>query len=430
MKPSSSVIHVLTKARRIRTANHDWSSRSDAPFRMLAQLWRQAIELPAAWVAVSDLGPVLGTSTHPRQMQRIVDFLEPTGLLEFETRTRGRYRLAVLPDAVVFDLDDETLRSYAGRQELVAAPRQTTALHCDVLQEVLGGILHMDSSLFDGSLDTGDQSHICDSTVADMDWQSVLSLRGARMALGKGAWTDLNSHLRDIRELARLGALSQPLVEVRANLLAAKSCYDRGRYGEAERLLNESGGASCSDFSTQGSYHNIAGLCAYRRWRGELERHKASGHATPAPDRCGFQKAEEHYRHALLCQTLVSDYQGLQATTFNLGNACLTPAYLGLTYDETDLEQGLRWLGLCRYIYSHFFVGMDSVWGHILVLRTVLETEREFTEINRLAGHILGSLDNVLDAAKHTLEMAERIGNPTEVQAAHGLLRQARLASR
>jgi len=69
---------------------------------------------------------------------------------------------------------------------------------------------------------------------------------------------------------------------------------------------------------------------------------------------------------------------------------------------------------------------MDSVWANILVLQVGLATKRDFGEINRLSGYILGNLDNLVEAAIHTKEMAEGIGNPAEIEAACEILRAAR----
>jgi len=71
--------------RRIQVGETVWTSRSEAPFRFIALLWRHAHQRQEpAWLTVADLGGRLGASTHPRQLQRVVDFLADTGLVAWE----------------------------------------------------------------------------------------------------------------------------------------------------------------------------------------------------------------------------------------------------------------------------------------------------------------------------------------------------------
>ncbi len=421
----TAIFFVSTRLRRIQVGETVWTSRSEAPFRFIALLWRHARQRQEpAWLTVADLGGRLGASTHPRQLQRVVDFLADTGLVAWETRTRGRYRLAIPVEQVVFDLDDVGLQTYLGISDAPLPVVSENALDGRTLRGMLDEVLRMDSAVFDGVLSGWPEAMpALDAVAQNAEWASVLLLRSARRALRQGARNTVSTRLAEISTLARSGGQPLYLAEVRAALLAAKSCYDRGLFAEAGRLLQGSGGANCGDQWTQGMYHNIAGLCEYRKWRGEMECRQAAGELSSMVDETGLRRAEQHYLRALFHETSISDYQGLQATTFNLANAYLTPIYLGLNHDPTWLEEGLHWLSQCRYINRHFFVGMDSVWAHILVLQAALASERTFTEINTLSGCILGSLDNLHDAAKHTLEMAEKIGNPAEIEAARSVLR-------
>lgn len=403
-------------------------TRSEAPFRFLALLWWCASYRPeASWVTLKEVGRVLEVATHRRQMARVLAFFERAGvrLVDFETRTTGRYRLACAPDEIEFDLSDEELRRYLRLESDAgeAEARTPAAIEPGVLLGALEKILAADSLFHDGNLAQADQmlSDVPRAPVADTPWGGTLLCRQAAVALRRGDHERLRELAGVLRDDQRQGVPTDPLALLTAQLLAAKAHYDKGNLEEAERLLASLDIARCQDRFVLGRYHNLRGLVNFRRWRRGL------GRDTPPPQvEAGIQDALAHYGAALNLQVAICDYQGVQAASFNLANALLTPATLGIAHPVSLswLEQGLKALGICRQVCAHFMVGLDSAWGHVLFLETALATRRDFCELNQLTSGIFGNLETLDEAFSHTREMAVKIGNPNEIAAINALWRR------
>lgn len=429
-KPRFSLpIEVLTRQRLLRVGAATFPTRSVAAFRFLALLWQRARERgKEAWVSLREVGLATGTATHARQMQRLVDYLEAAqaGLLAWETRTRGPWRLGVAPERLSWDVEPKSLlASHLSDSPIQPSEESPDKGHSKPgdrsLLDMLAHLLHADSAVNDGGLRYGRdaairaQAILNDSVAVDTDWERLIALRLAHLDMRQGRYSEMRRHLPP------LGSNDDPFeatLALRRRLILAKSHYDRGHYAEAERVLAAETTPACNDLWTLGRYYNLRGLLAYRQWRNRPRADTATALETIAA----------LYRRALLYQCHVGDYPGIQAVAFNLANAYLHPVRHSRGMPDSQHQYwahlGLSWLGICRYTCAHFFVGLDSVWGHVLALETALATEMSFPRLNAATGGMFGNLDSLHAAAAHTLEMARRIGDPAEIKAATAIARR------
>lgn len=432
-KPSPPPVSVALaiRSRRLRVAGKTWSSRSDAPFRMLSLLWLRATEDDASpWVSLGEIARAIGVTTHGRQMARILDFIEQSGarLVDYQTRTRGPYRLACPPGQVSLDMSPEILREYLGLSGKHRAPAGLNLApnETDELLSMLRAILDTDSLIHDGSLEQAARAIDGAPSRPDSPWAGSALYRRAFVALRLGHFEAFRELLSLQRENQRKTSIPDPLADITLQLLAIKAQYDKGHLEEAERMLAALNVSHLQDRWLLGRYFNMRGLVSFRRWRLGL----------PGDDgEDGWHRHQDvlreivaNYNQALCLETAVCDYHGVQATSFNLANALLTPFLLGMKVKPgfLRLEQGLAALGLCAQTCTKFSVGMDSIWAHILFLEVALASGREFAELNRLAGGIMGNMKSLDEAFQHELEIAEQLDNPAEIEAVRKLWRQYR----
>lgn len=420
---SSFPIEILTRQRLLRVGPSTFPTRSVASFRFLALLWLRARERGKdAWVSLREVGLATGTATHARQMQRLVDYLEAAqaGLLAWETRTRGPWRLGLAPERLRWDIEPESLLA----SQLADNPIQLSEENSNKelgelghrsLLDMLTHLLRADSAVNDGGLRHGRDAAtraraiLSDSLAGDTDWERLIALRLAHLDMRQGLYGKMRGHLPSP------GSADDPFeatLALRGRLILAKSHYDRGHYAEAERVLAAEATPACNDLWTLGRYYNLRGLLAYRQWRNRPRADAATA----------LETITTLYRRALLFQCHVGDYPGIQAVAFNLANAYLHPVRHSRGMPDSQRQYwahlGLAWLGICRYTCAHFFVGQDSVWAHVLALETALAMEMPFPRLNAATGGMFGNLDSLHAAAAHALEMAKSIGDPAEIKAA------------
>lgn len=424
MNSSSPVLICDLNRRSLDSAAGCRVTRSVAPLRFLAYLWCKKIRHGAeAWVTLHDLSACLGTGTHPRQMKRVIDWLNASGVqpVEWETATRGRWRLRLPAESLLFDRSEAEVAAWLDFER--SAPAIHGALTGQQLTGLVASLLASDSAFHDGDLEAaGLQLAGNAPPCTQPEWRGTWLLRQTSVALRQTRYDEMDRALDRIAACLREGCLHGTHIDLSVLTLAAKSHYDRGQTAEAERWLARADTAACGDRHALGRYHNLYGLCVFRRWREELRAGSASGEAMPQ----ALEKIEQHYSLALANALGVADYQGLQAVTFNLSNAFCTPGLLGKRHALVDswLETGLGWLSQCRFICSRFYVGMDSVWGQLLALGVVLDAGMPFERVNALAGHIFGRIGNARDAAHHTHALAKKLGNRNEIASAGALLQR------
>lgn len=421
------IVRLETRKRCLRAGEGLFPCRSEAPFRFLARLWWQHTRQPAQpWVTVDELGMCLGTATHPRQLLRTVDWLEKTGLglIAFETRTRGRYRLACEADRLRPDLGSAALGRWLGLDEAGGEAEEAGALVGDALDHTVQLLLRADSGFNDGELRRPGTVTALPALLTDANplWTALLTLRQAQVALRQGDYPRMESLLSEIHQGVRSGSIRQSHLAARADLLAARAHHDRGNLREAERLLRRAAESIAGDVWTEGRYHDLVALVAYGRWREAVQ----PGAPLDAAAVEALGRLEMGFSAALACQMQVMDYQGVQLTACNLAQALLSPAIFGCPHPEAAswAGKGLGWLAQSFYISQHFYVGMDSVMPQVLALQVAAGGVMEFSQLNELTQQMFGKLPDIEAAWTHIYRLARQIGNPAELDALHVLRRR------
>ena len=401
----------------------DTRSRGVVAFACLL-LWKKRTQPEAAWVGVEELRMVL-PAMHGRQMQRHIDALAGIDFpVEYESKTRGRYRLTLPAEAVRVDLDENGLENFIGiRNALPGGATQPLALpHGQVLLESFSRLALADSQYYDGKLGR-DASHayhlyLRESERAPPQLRGITLLRLARTCRRLNRYDEALAALRRLDALLRDTAMHFPGLEIKARLCRAMLFFDQGRTDRAAALVDGLDVRGCTDASALGEYYNVKGLLAHRelcRRRAAMEKKgKDAGAADGEPHAALAAIAAHYYQQALALHSGGGDYQAMQCASFNLGNLLLYAWKEGLAAAESEawLTQGIKWVAQCEFICNKFGVGTDSVWSRIVLLKTALDAGFEIDRLNALVGGDLfrnhASLEKL---AQEVLKEAEGIGN-------------------
>lgn len=449
-KPISLEVHTGTLS--VICNGRTLATRSRALLVFVSALVRQKRDLPnTPWIGIDALREVL-PSVHGKQMQRFVDALAEIGFpIEYESKTRGRYCLAVLAEQVRFDVDEAALDAFMGMRETAGARpipiRQTEcrylvsrhpgrtdnsppdpgikpnrpAEESDHFLVSLSQMLLADSQFHDGNLNNG-ADHAYEiwrkqAETATAELKAIALLKLARVCRRLQRYGEAQEALRHLRRMVRNGAIVNEPLLIKARLCLAMLRYEQGRLDEARVIVEKLDMRCCADDATLGEFYNLRGLLA----GGDLRRcHKQgliSG-TTPDPEALSalLTIGTHYFRQALTMMVNNNDYQAMQSTCFNLGNLYLY-AYrtkLPLAARAELLGYGIGWIAQCEFICSKFGVGMDAAWSKIVLLQAALDAGLTLGALNRLTDNLFRGQVDLESVAQSTLAETVRIGSLVE----------------
>lgn len=364
---------------------------------------------------------------NPRQMARFVDLLEAAGLplVVFETKTRGRYRLAVEPSEITFEgasgfsLPAEELPP----QPLLPFSAATDVATLDMLTseswiEWVLALMHAHTTLQGGQIsgEGGALSYLDSAEAAAQSlppWAlSVIQVRRAQALARESRYREAAFCLRQVETSARNGT-AHPAALSRARLVKAKIRYDQERFTEVEQLL----GAATTETAVLCSHAlNLRALLLGREFmaagEGEAPRLLAQALSTLA----------EAFGNVFLGY---GDSSMLDALTFNFGNNLLRGVKKGVLH-EFCAETVMEWLATNLLVNRKLGIGDDSVLTYLLLVDVGLDhgyRPLHWPPILRRGLKLPGTLVELLELA---LTEARQMGNRLEI--AQLLRRKVRLA--
>ena len=397
-----------------------YSFRSRGLFQFLHILQ----EAHPGWV---DLGGIKARlpGIDPRQLARFIDLLEAAELplVRYETKTRGRFKLAVKPDSIAYVGDQESLPEITTSTSQLPTPADTTPLAVYQNEAWVAwviALLHSTLALHDGChFDENDALKYLDAAETACHtlppWTvSVVHIRRASI-LGKNShYREATYWLRRVDTAVRQGH-AHPAAQARTQLIRAKLRYDQARYAEAERLLDlppETGAA----------YHcphrlNMQALIMGRKFLASNE--------TEAPLLLSqtLSLLAEAIGHVFLWH---GDTSLLDALCYNFANNLLRGIKCGLI-PKVCTDTVMQWLAATMLVCRKLGVGEDSVLANLLLIDVGLDygyTIEQWPHLLHCELSTSGSLAGLLAQA---LTQARKLGNRLEI--AQCLKRKVRLAT-
>jgi len=361
---------------------------------------------------------------NPRQLARFIDLLEAAGLplVDYETKTRGRFRLAVKPDAISFSGDKglPVASTAAPAEPLTPMTTLPLAVYQDEawISWVIA-LLHSNLALHDGRMsgNEGALDHLDSAEAATASlplWTvSVVHIRRAFVLVRESRFREASFWLRRVDTSIRDGH-AHPSAQVRVQLIRAKMRYDQARYDEAEQLL-----VLPTDLGRSHCPHriNLLALISGRK----------------------FLAANEAEAPILLSQTLAmlteafgqvflwhGDSSLLDGLCYNFANNLLRGIRRGLI-PETCADTVMKWLAANILVCRKMGIGEDSVLAALLLIDVGLDYGYSITKWPHLLRNeldISGDLEGLLTKS---LAQARQMGNTLEI--AQCLKRKMRLAT-
>ncbi len=222
-----------------------YSFRSAGLARFIRILAAASDQGEAGWVSLADLQSHM-PALSPRQLGRFVDMLaeEDLPLIEYETKTRGRYRLAVAPGAIALrGLGGETKSAEVHERGDASAMQALPVYARAAWGTWVLGLSHAYLALLNGQI-TGEQGalHYLETAAQGANElppgpDSVVLVYRAHSLVRASRYREALHLLRRAETLARQG-VAHPSVSVRAQLIRSKILYDQGRIDQAARRLH------------------------------------------------------------------------------------------------------------------------------------------------------------------------------------------------
>ena len=361
----------------------------------------------------------------PRQLARFIDLLEVAELplVRYETKTRGRFTLAVKPDSIVYVGNQESLPEITTSTSPIPVPTGTIPLAVYLDEAWVAwviALLHSMLALQDG-YHSGENDALKYLDAAETachtlpPWTvSVVHVRRAFTLEKKSHYREATYWLRRVDTAVRQGH-AHPAAQTRAQLIRAKLRYDQAHYADAERLLDLS--------SEPGT--------AYRC------PHKLNLQALITGRK--FLAANETDAPLLLSQTLAllaealggvfllhGDSSLLDALCYNFANNLLRGIKCGLV-PKARIDTVMQWLTANMLICRKLGVGEDSVLTNLLLIDLGLDHSYTIEQWPRLLHCELSASGNLAGLLAKALAQARKTGNRLEI--AQCLKRKVRLAT-
>lgn len=362
----------------------------------------------------------------PRQLARYVDLLESTGLrlVDYETKTRGPYRLAVAPDAISFD---EPVGSAPGGDGNTPPPSQEQPIQA-ILDDYIDdnwvawviALFYATLALHEGTLveENGVLSYLDAAEAAASGlspWAaSVVHVRRAQVLTRQSRYREAAHWLRRVETAARDGT-AHPGAASLAQVTRAKIHYDQGRYVEAEHLL-------AHPVRGEGGIHHPHRLNMLALLNGQKFLRASPGDAPIFLSRAFFQLAQAT-GYVFLSQ---GDASLLDALCFNFGNNLLRGINCGVL-PVSCADSAMQWLAANQLVCRKLGVGEDSVLADVLLIDIGLQfgySVQRWPKLLTQGLRVAGDLEQLL---ARSLKQARKTGNRLEI--AQVLRRRIHLAS-
>lgn len=346
----------------------------------------------------------------PRQLARFVDLLEAADLplVVYETKTRGRFRLAVAPELIALSGDHLADAETSPVAALPASAAPPLAVYQDdawVLWVV--ALLHSALAVHGGHLDgeNGALDHLDTAQAATATlplWtRSVVHLRRAFVLEKLARYREAARSLRRVDTAVRHGD-AHPATEGAARLVRAKMRYDQARYAEAEHILGLPPpmlGHHCPHWL------NLNALISGRKYL------SASDHDAPAVLAQTLAALAEALGYIFLWH---GDSSLLDALCYNFGNNLLRGIKRGLIA-KASADTVMQWLAANMLVCRKLGVGEDSILANLLLIDVALENGSSlghWPTLRRYGADFCGDLTTLLDK---TLAHARQAGNALEI---------------
>lgn len=433
-------VEILTRSNTIVCGDHRLSTRSKGVIALVCLLlWKKRTQPESAWVGIYELRHILPT-TYGRQMLRYIDTLADIGFpMEYESKTRGRYRLALPPERVKVDVDEGMLERIIGivPSAPAAAPFALVGGRDNLpgslrILESFSRLNLAQSQFYDGNLG-GEANHayhlfLCESETAPPEWRGIALLQLAKTSRRLNRYDEALAALRRLFKLLRSGGA--PGLAIKAALCKAMVHFDQGHIAQMTNLIKKLDMSGCSDSSTLGEYYNLKGLLAYydiqqcREVAAKVAAPSAQDiYAVPLkiippadPDayRVLLEITAHYYHEALVLHAGTGDYNAMQHACFNLGDLFLYALINGILPQEDALELGMKWMAQCEFISHKFGVGMDSVQSRIVLIKTAMQCGFGMAELNAFTNGMFRNHASLEELARATLATSQAIGDRLE----------------
>lgn len=375
-------------------------------------------EAHPCWVDLASLQTRL-PGAGPRQLARFVDSLEEAGLelVSFETKTRGRYRLAVPPEELSMDGEMEPSLANAHLPSRPTEPLDVFLEPTWVAWVV--ALLHATLAVHEGSLigDEGAMGHLATaetSTERLPKWTaSVVYVCRAYVLERVSRYREAASWLRRVDTAMRQGQ-AHPMAGAQAQLVRAKMRYDQARYAEAERLvelLPEQGNIHCPHRL------NMEALLAGRKFL------NAGDAEAPAFLAQALSSLATALGDVFLWQ---ADSSLLDALCYNFGNNLLRGIQRGVLPGSCG-DTAMQWLAANQLACRKLGIGDDSILINLSLLDAGLEHGYGIERWPPLLQQGLNAYKNLDDLLSASLTQARKNGHRLEI--AHCLMRQMRITT-
>ena len=397
-----------------------YSFRSRGLFQFLQILQ----EAHPGWVDLAGIKARL-PGIDPRQLARFIDLLESAELplVRYETKTRGRFKLAVAPDSITFFGEQERLAEITPVTPPALTPIEMIPLAVYQHEAWVAWVIALTQATLalhdgrhageDGALKFLDEA---DAACASLPlWtKSVTDVLRASLLVRESHYRAATFWLRRVDTAERQGH-AHPAAQARAQLVRVKLHYDQAHFAEAQRLLDLP-----SEPGTTGHCPNKLNLQALLTGRKFLA---ASNSDAPLLLSQTLSMLTEALGGVFLWH---GDTSLLDALCYNFANNLLRGIKLGLI-PESCADTVIQWLAANMLVCRKLGVGEDSVLATLLLIDVGLDhgfSLEHWPMILRDELAIYGDLGRLLNKA---LSQARKTGNQLEV--ALCLKRKVRLAS-
>ena len=346
----------------------------------------------------------------PRQLARFVELLEAAELplLRYETKTRGRFRLAVAPDSIEFcgdQLADEASASAGAPMSGEAAPLAAYQNDAWVLWVV--ALLHSALAVHGGHLcgENGALDHLdtAEAAAATLpSWtRSVVHLRRAFTLARASRYREAARSLRRVDTAVRHGD-AHPACQAAARLVRAKIRYDQARYDAAQHILDQPQPAVDQHCP---HWLNMGALLSGRKFLA------ADDSAAPTLLAGTLAALAEAFGYIFLWQ---GDSSLLDALCYNFANNLLRGIKRGLLPDACA-DTVMQWLAANLLVCRKLGIGEDSILVNLLLIDVAMANGNslgQWPQLQRYGADFCGNLASLLDK---TLAQARLIGNGLEI---------------
>ena len=410
---------LVTQSMKLCYQEHDYPFRSSGLFfflRILKDAYPDWVDMAAIEARLPGISP--------RQLARFVDLLEEAGLqlVRYETKTRGRFQLAVKPELIVVSGEPEPSTEILPLAPVRFMPIDSTPLAVyqdEAWVNWVVAMIYSTLALHDGRL-SGEDGALTHLDVAEAATRtlplwvvSIVYVCRAFVLKRKSRYREATFWLRRADTAIRQGH-AHPAAKARVQLVRAKMRYDQARYTEAECLLGLPTG---SDISHHPNWLNINALVTGRKF---LAAKKPDAPALLAQTLSALTEA---LGHVFLWN---SDTNLLDGLCYNFANNLLRGIKSGLIH-ESSADTVMQWLAANMLVCRKLGIGDDSVLASLLLVDVGLDygySVKQWPHLLSCELNVSGSIEGVLTNA---LTQARKMGNRLEI--AQCLQRQVRLSA-